>query len=98
MSELRFEWDPRKAAANLRKHGVSFNEAQTAFTDEHGLVIDDPEHSTAEDRFILLGVSAHSRLLVVVHCYRAGDLLIRIISARKADRLERRHYEERWKP
>ncbi len=94
MSELRFEWDPRKAADNLRKHGVSFSEAQTVFTDEHGVLIDDPDHSASEDRFVLLGVSATSRLLVVVHCYRAADLVIRIISARKADRLERRHYEE----
>jgi len=98
MSELRFEWDPRKAAANLRKHGIAFSEAQTAFTDEHGLLIDDPEHSADEDRFILLGLSATSRLLVVVHCYRANDLVIRIISARKADRLERRQYEEREIP
>jgi uncharacterized protein len=98
MGELRFEWDPRKAAANVRKHGVSFEEAQTVFADEHGLVIDDPEHSTEEDRFILLGQSASSRLLIVVHCYRAGEHMIRIISARKADRLERRQYEERVKP
>lgn len=98
MSDLRFEWDPRKAAGNLRKHGVSFDEAQTAFADEHGLLIDDPEHSAQEDRFILLGVSASTRLLVVVHCYRADDQVIRIISARKADRLERRQYEERWNP
>lgn len=95
---LRFEWDPRKAAGNLRKHGVSFDEARTVFADEHGLLIDDPEHSTQEDRFILLGVSTSTRLLVVVHCYRADDQLIRIISARKADRLERRQYEERWNP
>lgn len=98
MSDLRFEWDPRKAADNLRKHGVSFDEAQTAFADEHGLLIDDPEHSAQEDRFILLGVSASARLLVVVHCYRMDDQVIRIISARKADRLERRQYEERWNP
>jgi len=94
MSDLRFEWDPRKAAANLRKHGVSFSEAQTVFADEHGLIIDDPEHSDEEDRFILLGVSATSRLLVVVHCYRASDSVIRLISARKADRMERQQYEE----
>ena len=94
MSELRFEWDPRKAAANLRKHGISFSEAQTAFTDGHGLLIDDPEHSSEEDRFALLGVSATSRLLVVVHCYRADDLVIRILPARKADRIERRQYEK----
>lgn len=88
MGELRFEWGPRKAAANLRKHGVSFSEAQTVVSDEHGLLIDDPEHSSEEDRFVLLGVSATSRLLVVVHCNRAADLVIRLISARKADRIE----------
>ncbi len=98
MSELRFEWDPRKAAANLRKHGVSFPEAETVFSDEHGLLIDDPEHSLDEDRFVLLGVSATSRLLVVVHCHRADDFIVRIISARKADLFERRQYEERGKP
>lgn len=98
MSDLRFEWDPRKAAANLRKHGVSFSEAQAVFADEHGLIIDDPEHSAEEDRFILLGMSATSRLLVVVHCYRASDLVIRVISARKADRTERQQYEGDRKP
>lgn len=98
MSDLRFEWDPRKAAANLRKHGVSFSEAQTVFADEHGLIIDDPEHSAEEDRFILLGVSATSRLLVVVHCYRVSDSVIRVISARKADRMERQQYEGDRKP
>lgn len=97
MSDLHFEWDPRKAATNLRKHGVSFSEAETVFSDEYGLLIDDPEHSLDEDRFVLLGVSAASRLLVVVHCYRAGYQVIRIISARKADRIERRQYEERGK-
>ena len=94
MGDLRFEWDPRKATANLRKHGVSFSEAETVFSDEHGLIIDDPEHSDQEERFILLGLSAASRALVVVHCYRADDLVIRIISARRADRIERRRYEE----
>jgi len=82
-----------ESRANLRKHGVSFSEAQTVFADEHGLIIDDPEHSAEEDRFILLGVSATSRLLVVVHCYRASDSVIRVISARRADRIERRQYE-----
>ena len=98
MSDLRFEWDPRKAAANLRKHGVSFSEAQTAFADEHGLIIDDEEHSGDEERFVLLGVSAASRMLVVVHCYRAEDMVIRIISARKADHIERRQYQEGSQP
>lgn len=64
MAEPRFEWDPRKNAANKRKHGVSFEEAQTVFADEHALLLDDPDHSEAEDRFILLGLSAAFRILV----------------------------------
>ena len=76
--ELRFEWDPRKAAANRRKHGVSFAEAETVFADEHALLLADPEHSDAEDHFLLLGLSAALRILVVVHCYRAGDTVIRL--------------------
>ena len=91
--DLRSEWDPRKAAANLRKHGVSFSEAQSVFADDHGLIIDDPAHSAEDDRFILLGVSATSRLLVVVHCYRASDSVIRVISAHKADRMELQQYQ-----
>jgi len=96
MSELRFEWDPRKAAANRRKHGVSFTEAESVFADEHALLLDDPEHSDTEDRFLLLGLSGALRDLVVVHCYRAGDAVIRLISARRADAEERRQYDERW--
>jgi uncharacterized protein len=96
MGELRFEWDPRKAAANLRKHRVPFSEAETAFSDEHGLLLEDPEHSVAEARFVLLGLSAAGRLLVVSHTYRAADMVIRLISARRAERHERRQYEERW--
>lgn len=96
MRELRFEWDPRKAAANRRKHGVGFEEAHSAFADEHALLITDPDHSEAEDRFILLGLSAALRVLVVVHCYRARDAVIRIISARKADPQERERYVRRW--
>ena len=95
MVEIRFQWDARKAAANLRKHGVSFTEAETVFADEHGLLLDDPEHSDTEDRFILLGSSMGGRVLVVVHAYRAAAGIIRIISARKADRLERQLYEGR---
>jgi uncharacterized DUF497 family protein len=98
MSAIRFQWDPRKAAANLRKHGVSFIEAESVFLDEHGLLLDDPEHSEAEDRFILLGSSAGGRLLIVVHAYRAAAGIIRIISARKADRQERRQYQEQNHP
>jgi len=97
MAELRFEWDPRKAAANLRKHGVSFTEAETVFMDEHGLLLEDPDRSATEDRFLLLGLSAALRLLVVAHTYRAGDTVIRLISARRAEPHERRQYADRWK-
>lgn len=81
MDHLHFEWDPRKDASNQKKHGVSFSEAKTVFTDEFARLIADPDHSEDEDRFILLGTSIHSRLLVICHCIRAGDT-IRIISAR----------------
>ena len=73
MAEIRFEWDPRKARANLAKHGVSFEEASTAFYDESGLILDDPDHSENEERFVLLGLSASVHLLVVVHCFRDAD-------------------------
>jgi uncharacterized protein len=89
---LRFDWDPKKNATNRRKHGVSFEDAQTAFSDEFGLIIDDPDHSEDEARFVLLGISASLRLLVVCHCYRASGDVIRIISARKADKLESAKY------
>ena len=95
MAEIRFEWDPRKSASNQRKHGVGFEEALTVFTDEHALLIDDPEHSDGEDRFILLGLSVSLRMLVVCHCYRESDEVIRIISARKANRKERETYNRR---
>jgi uncharacterized DUF497 family protein len=90
---LRFSWDPKKAASNLTKHAVSFEEAVTAFGDPLSLTIPDPSHSESEDRFVLLGLSANSRLLVVVHAER-GDDEIRIISARLASRRERTQYEE----
>lgn len=95
MAELRFAWDPAKAAANEAKHGVSFAEALTVFSDEAGLLLDDPEHSDTEDRFVLLGLSSRLRVLVVVHCYREADTVIRLISARRADRLEREVYIQR---
>lgn len=92
MNHLNFEWDPRKDASNQKKHRVSFHEAKTAFTDEYARLIADPDHSDEEDRFILLGTSIHSRLLVVCHCVRDGET-IRIISARKSDTREREIYE-----
>jgi hypothetical protein len=94
MDELRFEWDEGKAAENHRKHGVDFEEATTAFYDESGLLMDDPEHSDEEDRLVLLGMSEQIRLLVVCHTYREEDRVIRIISARKATRPEQDGY---WK-
>jgi uncharacterized DUF497 family protein len=87
-----FEWDPRKAVANARKHGVSFDEAATAFADPSGLVVDDPRHSVGEVRVALLGHSESGRLLAVMFTER-GDR-IRLISARRATRREHRQYEE----
>lgn len=98
MSSLRFEWDPQKAASNRRKHGISFEEARSVFADENGLLIDDPDHSDEEDRFILLGVSSAARVLIVCHCYRGDDDIIRIISARRATSSEREQYTARWTP
>jgi uncharacterized DUF497 family protein len=82
---LRFEWDTGKAAANLRKHGVSFPEAKTVFLDDDALLLSDDDHSSDEDRFIILGISARLRILVVCHCHRQIDEVIRIISAQKSE-------------
>ena len=92
MDGLRFEWDPEKNEINKRKHQVSFEEAQTVFYDEEAKVIDDPEHSAGEERFIILGFSKRANLLVVCHCYRASETVIRIISARRATKTETRQY------
>lgn len=92
MSTLRFEWDSLKATANAKKHGVSFEEARSVFVDERAKLIDDPEHSEDEDRFVLLGLSSALRLLLVCHCHRSGGNVIRIISARKATAKESRSY------
>ena len=90
---MKFEWDRRREAANRKKHGVSFDEARTAFFDENARFMADPDHSDKEDRFVLLGLSSKLRLLVVCHRYREGSETIRIISARKADRSEQSEYE-----
>jgi uncharacterized DUF497 family protein len=92
MSTLRFEWDSRKATENETKHGVSFEEARTVFFDERARLMDDPDHSQDEERFILLGLSSTLRLLVVCHCYRGERGEIRIISARKATARESKYY------
>ncbi len=93
---LRFEWGDRKNTQNRRKHGVSFEEAQTVFLDEQGLLVADPDHSEHEERLILLGLSSALRTLVVCHCYRRERDVIRLNSARRADRQERELYEVRW--
>ncbi|MBS0456791.1 MAG: BrnT family toxin [Proteobacteria bacterium] len=89
---LKFAWDPAKAAANARKHGVTFAEAQTVFHDEFAIQFFDDAHADLEDRFLLLGLSALANLLLVCHCERAGGHTIRIISARKATARESAHY------
>lgn len=94
MDEIRFTWDNRKDQANQRKHGVSFEEAATAFADENARLKHDPDHSQDEDRFVLLGFSAKLRVLVVAHAYRQNETEVRIISARKATRKERKQYGE----
>ena len=97
MRHPRFEWDEGKNTLNKRKHGVSFEEALTAFSDENALLLPDPDHSTEEDRFILMGFSGSLRMLVVCHCYRRSEEIIRIISARKATKPERAEYTKRWR-
>ncbi|MGH9547779.1 MAG: BrnT family toxin [Terriglobales bacterium] len=92
MIALRFEWDERKATANAKKHGVSFEEARSVFFDERARLIDDPDHSEDEERYILLGVSSSLRLLLICHCYRTAENVIRIISARKATARESKSY------
>jgi len=94
---MRFEWDRLKSRANKRKHGVTFEEAASVFFDDHGRLIADPDHSDMEDRFVLLGLSSALRLLLVCHCYRLNDEVIRIISARRADRSETLTYSRRLK-
>ena len=92
MIEMRFEWDETKNRENLRKHRVSFEEAQTVFLDENAIRFFDPDHSADEDRFLMLGISFRLRVLVVSHCFRVNDDVIRIISARKADKAEEADY------
>ena len=92
MDALRFAWDPEKNEINKRKHRISFEEALTVFYDDEAMVIDDPEHSMEEERFIILGLSKKANLLVVCHCYRVSETVIRIISARKATKTESKYY------
>jgi len=92
MSKIRFAWDERKAAANQENHRVSFEEARSVFFDDRARLIDDPDHSEDEQRFVLLGLSNALRLLLVCHCYRSDGNVIRIISARKATARESQSY------
>ncbi|GAA0306776.1 BrnT family toxin [Psychrosphaera haliotis] len=93
MTDLNFEWDPIKAESNQKKHGVDFVSAKSVFLDDYARLISDPDSSVNEERFIILGKCDDSKVLVVCHCYRDADNLIRIISARKADKRERKQYE-----
>ena len=93
MDQLIFEWESKKVISNQKKHKVSFDEAKTVFSDQFARLIIDPDHFDDEDRFILLGTSIHSKLLVVCHCISTNDS-VRIISARKAEKQERKIYEE----
>ena len=98
MVEFRFEWDKKKENRNVKKHGVSFSDARSVFYDENAIQYYDPDHSDREDRFILLGLSFKLQTLVVCHCFREGETVIRIISARKADKDEEREYwnQRKW--
>ena len=90
---MQFEWDENKNQINIKKHGISFEEARTVFYDDEALVRDDPDHSQDEERFVILGLSSRANLLVVCHCLRESETVIRIISARKATKTESKFYE-----
>ena len=92
MKRIKFQWDEQKNQANIKKHGISFEEASSVFYDENAILFDDPDHSTDEDRFLILGISSKLHLCIVSHCYRDKDKIIRIISARKATRRESESY------
>ena len=94
MKRIGFEWDINKAISNLNKHGISFEEASTVFDDEYAILFDDPDHSDEEQRFLLIGMSIKANLLIVCHCERTDESVIRIISARKATKTESRQYED----
>jgi hypothetical protein len=94
MKSLKFEWDPDKASSNVKKYGVSFEEARTVFDDDFARMLQDPDHSQEEERFVLLGMSYTLKILTVVHCYRDEAGVIRIISARASTKNEERQYKE----
>jgi uncharacterized DUF497 family protein len=92
MAYIQFEWDESKNKANILKHKISFEEAQTVFHDPYARLINDTSHSELEDRFVLLGLSNTLKLLIVCHCYRESDEIIRIFPARKATKNESTYY------
>lgn len=92
MNSLKFEWDNNKASINKQKHGITFEEASTIFSDENAILFDDPEHSEVEERFLMIGISEQTNMLIVSHCYRGENDIIRIISARKATKKETKQY------
>ena len=89
---LKFQWDEKKNKTNIKKHGISFEEASSVFYDEEALIISDEAHSKKEERFIMIGFSYKFNILVVCHCYRQNDSIVRIISARKATKKESNEY------
>ena len=96
ISDIEFVWDEEKNKKNIKKHGVSFEEAVTVFYDEDAIVFDDPDHSVEENRFLIIGVSMTDKLCIVSHCYRDDDNIIRIISARPAVKKEKKYYNEQF--
>lgn len=94
MTRITFTWDNKKNSANTHKHGISFDEAKSVFYDDNARLMHDPDHSESEERFLILGLSEKLNMLVVCHCYRENDEIIRIISARKATKNEKKQYEE----
>lgn len=96
MEELLFQWDENKNAINKNKHGLSFEEAKEVFYDENAVLFDDPDHSVGEERFLIIGMTVSQKILLVSHCYRDNDNVIRIISARKATKNEKKTYLKGW--
>ncbi len=94
MSAISFTWDPNKNSTNILKHGISFEEAKSVFRDEYARLMHDPDHSEDEERFLILGFSKKNNILVVCHCYRENDEVVRIITARKATKNEKKEYQE----
>lgn len=94
MDNINFEWNEKENQINQRKHGINFEEAKTVFFDDNAILFDDPEHSMEEERFLILGISKNENLCIVSHCYRLGDNIIRIISARKATKNETKTYNQ----